>query len=267
MPSRKTESGEDPHVRRPAGLRLGKQNPLAARAVLLLSGGIDSVTLLHYLRKRLDIPEIHALSFVYGQKHSREVDMAKWQVKSLGVAQHHLIDMSFYGRLIRGGSALTDPAITLPDLADLTEEQRRQPPTYVPNRNMILLALAAGYAETNGIQDLFYGAQAQDEYGYWDCTADFVAKLNGLLGLNRAQPVRIHAPFVGKRKTDVLRIGLELGVDYSHTWSCYQGKERPCGTCPSCAERDAAFKEIEAAREKRVKGAGPVATVPVRCSE
>lgn len=244
MPDRNRESSGEARRKRPARRRRGNQVQPIGRAVVLLSGGIDSVTLLHYTARRLEIPEIHALSFVYGQKHSRELEMAAWQAEALGVAEHRRIDISFYGELIRGGSALTDESIPIPDLAGLTEEQRRQPPTYVPNRNMVLLSLAAGYAEANGIQHVFYGAQAQDEYGYWDCTPGFVGKLNKLLQLNRVRPVRIHAPFVEKRKSDVLRIGLELGVDYSHTWSCYRGEERPCGRCPSCVEREAAFREI-----------------------
>lgn len=219
------------------------ERPAIDSAVLLLSGGIDSVTLLHYLRKRLAIRRIHALSFLYGQKHSREVSMAAWQARSLGVTEHRLIDISFYGDLIRGGSALTDPALAVPDLAELTRSQRRQPPTYVPNRNLILLSLAAGYAEAAGAADIFYGAQAQDEYGYWDCTPAFVGGLNRLLKLNRVHPIRVHAPFAGVRKADVVRIGLELGVDYAHTWSCYRGGRRPCGACPSCMERNAALRE------------------------
>jgi 7-cyano-7-deazaguanine synthase len=232
-------------ARRPARRqRSAKELPPIPRAVVLLSGGVDSVTLLHYVSKRLGIPEIHALSFLYGQKHAREIEMAAWQAKSLGIAEHHRIDLSFYGALIRSGSALTDPAVALPDLASVSKAQRRQPPTYVPNRNLILLALAAGYAETVHARHVFYGAQAQDEYGYWDCTPQFVRRVNSVLALNRVRPVRIYAPFAGQRKADVLRIGLELGVDYAHTWSCYRGGDRPCGTCPSCSEREAAFRKL-----------------------
>lgn len=214
------------------------------KAIVMLSGGVDSVTLLHFVRKRLEVPEVHALSFMYGQKHSRELDMAEWQAARVGGVTHHKIDMSFYAELTEGGSALTDPAVHVPDLRELTEEQRRQPPTYVPHRNLILLSVAAGYAETVEAQDVFYGAQAQDEYGYWDCTLDFVAKLNDVLELNRVKPIRIHAPFAGKRKADVLRIGLGLEVDYAHTWTCYCGGDQPCGACPSCVERAAAFREV-----------------------
>ena len=86
------------------------------------------------------------------------------------------------------------------------------------------------------------GAQAQDEYGYWDCTPDFVERINAVLALNRRQPVQVCAPFVGMSKGAVVRMGLALGVDYAHTWTCYRGEERPCGTCPSCVERRRAFE-------------------------
>lgn len=230
--------------------------PAAAPVVTLLSGGIDSVTLLHHLRKALNIETVHAISVRYGQRHARELEMAAWQARQAGVATHHVVDLSFYGELIRGSSALTDDTVALPDLAELSDEQRRQPPTYVPNRNLVLLSLAAGYAETIGARDLFYGAQQQDEYGYWDCTPHFIERLNRLLDLNRATPVRVQAPFVGTRKADVVRQGLALGVDYAHTWSCYRGGAQPCGSCPSCTERQAAFAELG------VTNGTPPATTP-----
>jgi 7-cyano-7-deazaguanine synthase len=213
-------------------------------AVILLSGGIDSTTLLHYVKKQVKVRNIHALSFIYGQKHSREIAMAKWQAKSVGVAEHRIIDISFFGDLIAGGSALTDHSIVVPDLSEIRCSQRTQPPTYVPNRNMVLLSITAAYAEAQNCGDVFYGAQAQDEYGYWDCTAGFVRRMNGLLSLNRRKPVTIHAPFARKSKSQVLRIGLAIGVNYSHTWSCYRGKLKPCGKCPSCVERTKAFAKV-----------------------
>jgi len=210
-------------------------------AVVLLSGGVDSTTILYYVRKRLGVRKIYAISFLYGQKHSRELEMAKWQAGKVRVIEHHVMDLSFFGELIAGSSALTDKAISVPDLKDLSSRQKRQPPTYVPNRNMILLSLAAAYAEAKGVRDIYYGAQAQDEYGYWDCTVDFVGKINDVLRLNRRKAVRVNAPFAGMSKAEVVKIGLELGVDYLHTWSCYRGGKKPCRTCPSCVEREKAF--------------------------
>jgi len=213
-------------------------------AVVLLSGGLDSTTLLHYLRKDLGVNTVFALSFRYGQKHARELEAARWQARAAGVAEHRFIDVSFFGELTAGRSALTDAAIAIPRLEELDEAARRQPPTYVPNRNMMLLSLAAAYAEARGVADVYYGAQAQDRYGYWDCTPEFLERINALLALNRGTPVVVRAPFMTARKADELRLGLKLGVDYAHTWTCYAGGVQPCGDCPSCEERAAAFREI-----------------------
>jgi 7-cyano-7-deazaguanine synthase len=211
--------------------------------VVLLSGGLDSSTLLYYVVWDLQVSHVHALSFSYGQKHDRELEMARWQAGRAGVAAHTVVDIGFFGSLMGRGSALVDEAVTVPDLKNVPENQRSQPSTYVPNRNLSLLSLAAAYAEAHGISDLFYGAQAQDEYGYWDCTEEFVSRVNHVFMLNRRRPVTVHAPFVSHRKADLVKMGLTLGVDYAHTWTCYRGGEAPCGGCPSCVERAAAFRE------------------------
>lgn len=214
---------------------------MAGTAVVLLSGGLDSSTLLHYVKRRLEVADVHALSFRYGQKHSTELAMAQWQAQAAPAARWHCLDMSFLGELIGDASVLTGESGAVPDLAHIPAEDRKQPPTYVPHRNLVLLAMGACYSESAGIGDLFYGAQAQDEYGYWDCTPGFVARLNSVLGMNRGHPVRVHAPFSGMSKHAIIQIGLELGVDYAHTWTCYRGGARPCGTCPACEDRAAAF--------------------------
>jgi 7-cyano-7-deazaguanine synthase len=214
------------------------------KAVVLLSGGLDSSTLLHYVIQRLGARDVYALSFIYGQKHQRELDAAAWQAKAAGVKAHDVVDMGFFGALTPGSSALTDERVVVPRLADLAASELTQPPTYVPNRNMMLLSVAAAYAEARGVSALFYGAQTQDSYGYWDCTPDFLERINAVLALNRRTPVTVKAPFVHMRKADEIRLGLELGVDYAHTWTCYRGGAIPCGECPSCVERAAAFKEV-----------------------
>ena len=226
-----------------------------ARAMVLLSGGVDSTTLLHRVRRTLGAGEVHALSFHYGQKHARELEMARRQAAAAGVARHHEIDLGFLGALTAARSALTGADVDIPDLDALDADQRRQPPTYVPHRNLLLLAVAAAAAEGAGIQDVYYGAQAQDEYGYWDCTPAFIERLNAVLALNRDRPVRVHAPFAGLRKAEVVKIGLALQVDYSHTWTCYRGGQSACGTCPSCVERAAAFREAGAADPLNMKPA------------
>ena len=215
-----------------------------SKAVVLLSGGMDSSTLLHYAKQRLHIKEIHALSFNYGQRHSVELEMAAWQALAADVRTHRIADIRVLSDLLEGSSVLTNRKAVVPELTSLTEKQRRQPPTYVPNRNMILLSLAAAYAEAHDIADVFYAAQAQDDYGYWDCTRSFLKRLNHVLSLNRGKPVTIRAPFIGMKKADVLKIGMALSVDYAHTWSCYAGKARPCGKCPSCTDRAKAFRHL-----------------------
>jgi len=216
-------------------------------AVVLLSGGIDSVTLLHAVCRETRPAPVYALSVIYGQKHARELEAASFQARSAGARDHRVADLSAYSELARSASSLTDPARPVRPLASVPPEQRDQPPTYVPNRNMILLALAAAWAEALGVRDVFYGAQRQDNYGYWDCTGDFVAAMNAALALNRRNAVRVRAPFAGMSKAEVVKKGLALGVDYSHTWSCYRGGAAPCGECPSCVERAAAFAGAGAA--------------------
>ena len=213
-------------------------------ATVLLSGGLDSTVLLHYLARERCCAPIFALSFDYGQKHDRELEMSRWQAARVPqVAEHTVQELRDFGALLRPGTTLVRGGAPVPDLAELSAAARQQPPTYVPNRNMILLALAAAYAEARGCQTVYYGAQAQDRYGYWDCTAEFVSRLNQVLALNRVAPVRLEAPFAATSKAEEIRIGLGLGVDFAHTWSCYRGDRTPCATCPTCVEREAAFAQ------------------------
>lgn len=210
-------------------------------AVVLLSGGVDSSVLVHHVARNLGHDPVHALSFNYGQRHSRELECAAAQARAAGAASHRVIDISFLGPLLAPGSSLVMGGAEVPDLTDLSAQDLTQPPTYVPNRNMMLLSMAAAYAEAHGIRTVFYGAQAQDEYGYWDCTGEFLARINQVLALNRKEGVTVEAPFVMKSKSETVRLGLELGVDFAQTWSCYRGGEAPCGTCPTCVERKNAF--------------------------
>ena len=212
-------------------------------ALVLLSGGLDSSTLLYYVRREQNPSAVSALSFHYGQRHARELDCARLQASIVGVAEHIIIDMGFLGGLLANGSSLVTGGQPVPDFASLKPEELDQPPTYVPNRNMILLAIAAGCAEARGIQDVYYGAQAMDAYGYWDCTPEFVDCVNRTLGLNRRSPVTVHAPFTAFRKADTVRLGARMGVDFAATWSCYRGGDKACGSCPTCVERLAAFRE------------------------
>jgi 7-cyano-7-deazaguanine synthase len=217
---------------------------MSAGAVVLLSGGLDSTVLLHHV-KDLGHAPLHALSFDYGQRHAIELHCAAWQAKAAG-AEHRVLPLHFLGPLLAAASTLIAQGAPVPDMADLSGEQLTQPPTYVPHRNLMLLSMAAAYAEAQGMQHVFYGAQAQDEYGYWDCTEEFLKRLNAVLSLNRGNAVTIHAPFVHHSKARNIELGHALGVDFSRTWTCYRGAEDggdalPCGKCPSCVERSQAF--------------------------
>ena len=223
-------------------------------ALVLLSGGLDSSVLLHLVARRLHDGAVYAVSFDYGQRHARELDCATWQAVTVGVTEHRIVNASFFAELVRGGTSLVQGGAEVPDLADLSETDRTQPPTYVPNRNMMLLSMAAAYAEASGIADIYYGAQAQDEYGYWDCTNEFLAGLNAVFALNRRTPVTVRAPLMNQSKADNVRMGLDLGVDFAQTWSCYRGGNSACGTCPTCVERLNAFRETGAVDPVRYKG-------------
>jgi len=208
--------------------------------VAIVSGGMDSVTLLHVLVKK-DHRHPAVISFKYGQKHDKEIGYARHNAQLLGCEDHLVLDLSYLKSLF-ATSALVGGEVAIPTIDAVRGDP--QPATYVPNRNMIFLALAAAYAESHGVTEVFYGAQQHDMYGYWDTTPEFLAQVNQVYGLNRKSAVRIEAPFVATSKADILRAGLALGVDYAQTWSCYQGQEKACGQCPTCAERLEAFQQI-----------------------
>jgi 7-cyano-7-deazaguanine synthase len=208
--------------------------------IAIVSGGMDSVTLLHYLvKKEKRTPAV--ISFLYGQKHAREIQFAQHHADLLGCQPHQIIDLSPF-KAIFNSSALVSESTAIPHINEV--QGNPQPATYVPNRNMIFLSLAAAYAETMDVSDVFYGAQRQDMYGYWDTTPQFLKRVNAVYALNRKTPAYIVAPFVDHSKADILRIGIELSVNYGTTWSCYKGQDMACGVCPTCAERLAAFKEV-----------------------
>jgi 7-cyano-7-deazaguanine synthase len=216
------------------------QQSAMSDSVAILSGGMDSVTMLHHLVK-VENRHPAVLTFVYGQKHSKEIEFARAQTELLGCQDHTVLDLSLLQFLFKS-SALVSNALTIPGVEEVMGDP--QPPTYVPNRNMIFLAVAAAYAESLGASEVYYGAQSHDMYGYWDTTPGFLERLNAVFQLNRGSAIEIKAPLINCSKTDVLKMGLELGVDYSQTWSCYEGAEAACGKCPTCAERLQAFRNV-----------------------
>jgi len=208
------------------------------RAVVLLSGGLDSATVLAVARDRGYA--CYALSFDYGQRHRVELDAAARLCAQLGAEEHRVMEIPI-GAL--GGSALTDSDIAVPE-----DGGEGIPVTYVPARNTVFLALALAWAEVLRAEVIFIGVNAVDYSGYPDCRPEFIAAFQGLAGLATKQgvegaPVTIEAPLIDMSKADIIRRGAELGVDYSRTVSCYQADEqgRACGRCDSCRFRREGF--------------------------
>jgi 7-cyano-7-deazaguanine synthase len=219
----------------------------AKRAVVLLSGGLDSATALAIARS--EGYELYALSFSYGQRHIFELEAARRVAASIGVAAHRIvaIDLRAFG-----GSALTGD-IDVPKGRTAGEMAEGIPVTYVPARNTIFLAFALAWAEVLGSSDIFIGVNALDYSGYPDCRPEFIhafEKMAGLAtkaGVERRQALRIHAPLIALTKAQIVRKGIELGVDYGLTSSCYDPSPAgaPCGQCDSCLLRRKGFRENE----------------------
>lgn len=215
------------------------------KAVLLLSGGLDSTTVLAIAQSQGY--DVHALSFQYGQRHSIELDVAKRVAGQFGVTEHKVAQMDL--RLF-GGSALTDD-IDVPKDRDMETISGGIPVTYVPARNTIFLSFALAWAEVLKAYDIFIGVNVLDYSGYPDCRPAFVsafeelANLATAYGVEGGQRIRIHAPLLNMTKADIVRKGLELGVDYSRTLSCYDPSPagEACGECDACTLRLKGFRE------------------------
>ncbi len=205
------------------------------KIVVILSGGLDSTTLVYYLNNK-DY-EVSCLSFDYGQKHNIEIEKAKITCKKLNL-NHKIVNLKFMKDLLGNSSALTSDEVGIPTLEEVIGEA--QPITYVPNRNTIMLSIATSYAEAIGANKVCFGAQAHDEYsGYWDTTLNFVNKINEVNNLNRENKIKIIAPFVELSKSEEVVLGALLNIPYEDTITCYNGNN--CGTCPTCKDRIKAF--------------------------
>lgn len=207
-------------------------------AVVLLSGGLDSATVLAIAREAGYA--CHALSLDYGQRHNAELAAAARVAASLGAVEHRVVRL---GLGDFGGSALTDHAIAVPE-----NPSEGIPVTYVPARNTVMLALALAWAEVLGARDIFIGVNAVDYSGYPDCRPEFIAAFEQMANLATKAGVegaklRIHAPLQHLSKAQIIRRGIELGVDYAQTVSCYQAdaEGRACGRCDSCRLRREGF--------------------------
>ncbi|BAM03330.1 7-cyano-7-deazaguanine synthase QueC [Phycisphaera mikurensis] len=226
----------------------GTPTPPIRRAVVLLSGGLDSATVLA-IAKREGF-RVTALSFRYGQRHGDELAAAARVADAAGVADHRVVDLDLSAF---GGSALTDAAIEVPQRDGQQPPDPGIPPTYVPARNTVFLSVALALAEATGARDLFIGVNAVDYSGYPDCRPAFVEAFERLANLAtragvEASPTggfRVHAPLIRLSKAEIIRRGTALGVDYGDTLSCYApaASGRACGRCDACHLRAAGFRE------------------------
>jgi 7-cyano-7-deazaguanine synthase len=223
---------------------MAKRIPRPRRAIVLLSGGLDSSTVLAVARR--DGYEAHALSVDYGQRHRGELARARRIARALGAASHRVVRV---GLSAFGGSALTDRAIAVPKGRSPAAMAREIPVTYVPARNTVMLALALAHAETIGAEDVFVGVNAIDYSGYPDCRPAFLraferlARVATKAGVS-GRPLRIHAPLLRLTKAGIVRLGTRLGVPWRITQSCYDPvRGRACGRCDACLLRRKGFAE------------------------
>jgi 7-cyano-7-deazaguanine synthase len=214
------------------------------KAVILLSGGLDSSTVLY--QAQADGYECYAISFDYQQRHRRELESARLVAKKLGVQEHQTVNFDLRQW---GGSALTDNQLALPESRSLDQMAENIPITYVPARNTIFLSFALAYAEAIASERVYIGVNALDYSGYPDCRPDFINAMQEVFRLGTKQgrvgePISIIAPLINLKKTEIIQLGNQLGVPWELTWSCYAGEEKACGVCDSCLLRLAAFEEL-----------------------
>jgi len=206
------------------------------KTILILSGGMDSSTLLYKLLN--EGHEIKALSFDYGQRHKIELKKAKELCDKLGVS-HKIVDLTSITSLISNSSLTSDKAVPEGHYEDQTMKQ-----TVVPNRNMIMASIAIGYAVNEEFDGVALGVHAGDHAIYPDCRPEFIRELRFIARIANYRPINIITPFLFNSKGDIARIGEELNVDFSLTHTCYKGGEEPCMKCGSCREREEAFNQI-----------------------
>jgi 7-cyano-7-deazaguanine synthase len=204
------------------------------KIVAVISGGMDSVTLLYRLKK--EGHKLKAISFDYGQRHKKELEAAKATCEKLNI-EHSIIDITSITKFI-SNSSLTGN-INVPEGH---YEAKSMKQTVVPSRNTIMLSIANGYAVNIDYDAVATAVHAGDHFIYPDCRPLFIEKITGLFRVNNFKKILVHTPYLYFTKADILKDGLRLNVDYSLTWTCYNGREKSCGKCGSCQERLEAFK-------------------------
>ncbi len=214
------------------------------KGVVLVSGGIDSITVVAMMLK--DGYEVFPISFMYGQRHIIELEKAKKSLELLGVKNLKIINLDLREL---GGSALTDDSISVPKYNLASDLGNQVPVTYVPARNTIFLSLALAYAEVISAYDIFYGAHSQDAANYPDTKPEFIQAFEQLANkavdfTSEEHRIKIHAPLIKMTKAEIVKTGLDLAIDYSHTISCYDSTKDglSCGNCLACLMRKEAFK-------------------------
>ena len=205
------------------------------KLIQILSGGMDSVTLLYYLLHNGS--KVKALSINYGQRHLKELEYAKYHCEKLNI-EHQTADLTGITHLLGKESVLVNKSIEVPDGH---YEELVMKKTVVPNRNMLMLAVATSYAISEKFDGIVYGAHAGDHAIYPDCRKEFTDALAKAILLCDWHQVELHRPFIKKTKADIARTGKYLDVDFTKTWSCYKGEEKQCGQCATCIERREAF--------------------------
>ncbi|WP_044304668.1 7-cyano-7-deazaguanine synthase QueC [Richelia intracellularis] len=214
------------------------------KAVILLSGGVDSTTLIY--QALADGCQPYAISFDYGQRHRRELQSALAVANAAGVFEHQIVRFDLR---LWGGSALTDNSIDVPKERPFDTIAQNIPVTYVPARNTIFLSFALGYAESIYAERIYIGVNALDYSGYPDCRPDYIQAMQKVFRLGTKQgvegnPIHIYTPLINLRKTEIIQLGNKLSVPWELTWSCYNGGNLACGVCDSCRLRRSAFTEL-----------------------
>jgi len=223
-----------------------------SKVVVPVSGGMDSTVLLHLAASKFD--DVHVISFDYGQRHKKELEYASWQINNVNetvnskIRTSNVVELPFFNSI--KSSSLTDHTIDVAKAKDVMGDP--QTVNYVPFRNMMLLSIACSYAESFGAGVVYHGAaQADSVAGYWDGSPEFLSVINNITVLNRRNKITIEAPLLCLSKKEIIEFGLKLGVDFSHTWTCYEGLEEACGECTACALRLKGF--IDAGIEDPLK--------------
>lgn len=215
-----------------------------SKCVVPVSGGLDSTVILHWVASQGHEP--HAVSFNYGQRHfSKEMSCATWNCEQKSKS-HKTINLDFFKDIVNTSSLVNDEI----DVAK-TKDVLGDPQTvnYVPNRNMMMLSICTAYAESIGASQVYHGSALVDsQAGYWDGSIEFIQALNKVNALNRRDRVEVIAPLITKSKRSIIELGVDLGVDFTKTWTCYEGKDQACGECPACSSRiqgfiDAGYKD------------------------